>query len=325
MTQMKTLPFALATALLAALHVAPAAAATAKELKAGDTFKDCRDCPEMVVIPAGKATIGSTPEQRAKFEIPKLFADREVKQLDVTIAKPFAVSKFEITKGMYAEYVKEAGVKTALGCAGFDPKTQTWPMNPAWSWRDPGFKQGNNEPVVCMNYPDAQAFVAWLSKKTGKTYRLLSETEWEYAARGGATTVYPWGDSADGICEKANIYDIPTATTLGDKEGLTDKDVCAKPFKKQFTVPVGSYPPNGFGLYDMVGNVWEMLADCASDTYDGVPADGSVVVKADCKKRMPRGGGWNSRPWTARLATRGQGNAEYRAVALGLRVARELP
>lgn len=323
MTKHPLLPGALAATLLALLHATPAAAA-GKELKPGDTFLDCSHCPEMVVIPAGKATIGSTPEQRAKFDIPKFFADRESKQLDVTIAKPFAVSKFEITRGMYAEYVKEAGVRTEPGCAGFDAATQTWPMNPKWSWRDPGFKQGDDEPVVCMNYPDAQAFVAWLTKKSGHTYRLLSETEWEYAARGGATTIYPWGDNTDDICERANIYDIPTATTLGDKEGLADK-VCAKPRKKEFTEPVGSYAPNGFGLYDMVGNVWEMLADCASDTYDGVPADGSVVVKADCKKRMPRGGGWNSRAWTARLATRGQGNPEYRAVALGLRVARDLP
>ncbi len=175
-----------------------------------------------------------------------------------------------------------------------------------------------------MNYPDAKGFVAWLANRTGKSYRLLSETEWEYAARGGATTTYPWGDSAELICEKANIYDKPTASALGDKAGSDDADVCAKPFVKTFLEPVGSYAPNGFGLYDMIGNAWEVVEGCATDTYAGVPTDGRPFEKAGCQRRMPRGGGWNSHAWTARLAIRGAGAPEYRGVALGLRVARDL-
>lgn len=302
----------------------PLVAGAAEPLKAGDTFRDCRDCPEMVVIPAGTARLGSTAADRARFEIPKVFADREVVQIDVTIAKPFAVSKYEVTRGMYARYVDEAKVVTEPGCAGFDAKTQTWPLNPSWSWRDPGFPQGDDEPVVCMNYPDARAFVDWLAKKTGQPYRLLTETEWEYAARGGATTTYPWGDGADVICEKANVYDVATATALGDREGIAHR-VCDRPKVKTFLEPVGSYAPNGFGLHDMIGNAWELVADCASDTYAGVPTDGSVSDHPGCTRRMPRGGGWNSQAWTARLATRGQGDATYRAVALGLRVGRDLP
>ena len=304
--------------------VLPVAAFAAEPLQPGDTFSDCRDCPEMVVIPAGHARLGSTATDRGRFEIPKVFADREALQLDVTIAKPFAVSKYEITRGMYGRYVEEAQVVTEPGCAGFDITTGTWPFNKAWSWRDPGFPQGNDEPVVCMNFPDAKAFVEWLAKKTGKPYRLLSETEWEYAARGGATTTYPWGESADAICERANVYDIPTATALGDREGLADH-LCAQPKVKIFLEPVGSYPPNGFGLYDMIGNAWELVADCASDTYAEVPTDGRAVDRPGCTRRMPRGGGWNSRAWTARLATRGQGDAGYRAVALGIRIGRDLP
>ncbi len=304
--------------------LSPLAAAAADALQPGATFRDCKDCPEMVVVPAGQARLGSTAADRARFQIMKVFADREVVQIDVKIARPFAVSKFEITRGMYASYVAEAGVQTEPGCYGFDVKTGTWPLIAALSWRDPGFPQGDDEPVVCMNYPDAKAFVAWLAKKTGQPYRLLSETEWEYAARGGANTTYPWGDSIEAICEKANIYDTPTAAALGDKEGMADK-VCARPFRKTFVEPVGSYAPNGFGLYDMVGNVWEMVEGCASDTYEGVPTDGRPLEKAGCTRRMPRGGGWNSRAWTARLAIRGQGDAAYRGVALGIRVARDLP
>ena len=292
--------------------------------KPGETFRDCRDCPEMVVVPAGHAVLGSTAADRERFEIPGVFAAREALQIDVTIAKPFAVSKYEVTRGLYARYVAQANVVTKPGCAGFDATTQTWAFNPASSWRDPGFPQGDDEPVVCMNYPDAKAFVDWLAKKTGKPYRLLSETEWEYAARGGATTTYPWGDSPDVICDKANVYDVPTATALDDRDGLADH-LCQRSKVKTFLEPVGSYAPNGFGLYDMIGNAWELVADCASDTYAGVPTDGSVADRPGCTRRMPRGGGWNSRAWTARLATRGQGAADYRAVALGIRIGRDLP
>lgn len=320
MARFRVFQCSLASAMLTVLSMAPIRAQT---LQAGDSFRDCSDCPVMVVVPAGKAKVGSTPEERARFTIPKNFADRESPQIDVTIAKPFAVARYEVTRGMYAQYVREAGVKTEPGCAAFDPKSGLRPMNPALSWQEPGFKQGDDEPVVCLNWPDAKGFVAWLGKKTGKPYRLLTETEWEYAARGGSAKTYPWGDNPDVICEKANVHDNPTAAALGDPEALAD-NVCPKPRKKTFTEPVGSYLPNAYGLYDMLGNAWELVEDCATDTYDGVPTDGSAFQNADCKKRMPRGGGWNSRAWTARLATRGQGPEAYRAVALGMRVARDL-
>lgn len=188
-------PTALGAA-LCGLLLSTSQACAADALKPGDSFRDCKDCPDMVVVPAGHARLGSTAADRARFDIPRVFADRELLQIDVTIAKPFAVSKYEVTRGLYARYVAEAGVKTEDGCYGFDVKTGTWPFIATLSWRNPGFAQGDDEPVVCMNYPDAKAFVAWLAKKTGQPYRLLSETEWEYAARGGATTTYPWGDSA---------------------------------------------------------------------------------------------------------------------------------
>ena len=278
----------------------------------------------MVVVPAGRARLGSTAADRARFNIPKVFADRERLQIDITIAKPIAVGKFEITRSQYARYVAESGEKTEAGCYGFDAATGGWPFIATLTWREPGFAQGDDEPVICMNYPDAKAFLAWLSRKTGKPYRLLSETEWEYAARGGATTTYPWGDSIEAICTQANIHDRHTAAAMGDKAGM-GPEACVQPHKKTFLEPVGSYAPNGFGLHDMIGNAWEMVEGCATDTYEGVPTDGSPVEVQGCTRRMPRGGAWNSLPWTARLATRGQGDAGYRGVGLGLRVARDLP
>lgn len=301
------------------LTLAPAAYA---DQEAGWVFKDCPDCPELVVVPAGSARIGSNEQERAGFSVPQSFAAREG-QLNVTIAKPFAVGRFEVTRDQYAAYVADAKVPFEAGCAGYDPAVNGWPMRPGLSWRDPGFEQSGRDPVVCLNWYDAKAYVAWLSKRTGKNYRLLSEVEWEYAARGGSTGVYPWGSSPADMCSRANIYDRPTAEALQDKDGLKES-LCLNPPQGNFTDPVGSYAPNGFGLYDVIGNAWELVEDCASDSYADVPTDGTVREQAGCTMRMPRGGGWNSRAWTARLSTRGKGDAEYRAVALGMRIARDL-
>lgn len=306
---------------LAALILAFAPTANAGE-EVGSVFKDCADCPEMVVVPSGSIRIGSTEQERAGFAVPPSFAARE-SQIEVKIAKPFAVGRFEITREQFAAYVADAKVPTVLGCAGYDPAVNGWPMRPTLSWRDPGFEQSGQDPVVCLNWPDATGFVTWLSKKTGKKYRLLSETEWEYAARGGSTDVYPWGSSPVDMCARANIYDRPTAIAVQDKDAMNET-LCLYPPHGPYTDPVGSYAPNGFGLYDVIGNAWELVEDCASDSYADVPTNGAPYEKPGCTKRMPRGGGWNSRAWTARLSTRGQGAADYRAVALGMRVARDI-
>ena len=190
----------------------------------GDTFRDCATCPKMVVLPAGKFMMGSPEGERGRD-------DDEGPQHQVTIPKPFAVGKYEVTVGQYAKFVRETKHKTG-NCD----------LPEGQSWRDPGFKQTNNHPVTCVNWDDASTYAYWLSVKTGHEYRLLTEAEWEYAARAGTTTAYHFGRAILG--NQANYN--------RNNEG---------------TKAVGSFPANAFGLHDMHGNVWEWMEDFWHDNY----------------------------------------------------------
>ena len=249
----------------------------------GDTFRDCATCPEMVVLPAGKFTMGSPEGERGRH-------DDEGPQHQVTIPKPFAVSKYEVTVGQYAEFVRET--KHKAGNCDF-PEGQ--------SWRDPGFKQTNNHPVVCVNWDDASTYVYWLSMKTGHEYRLLTEAEWEYAARAGTTTPYHFGRMILG--NQAN-YD----------------------FNNEGTIAVGNFRANAFGLHDMHGNVDEWVEDCWHDDYSGAPTNGSVWLSGcyDVDVRVLRGGSWLDVPRVLRSAFRGGDDASGRSGDDGFRVARTL-
>ena len=297
------------------------AGAESKTATPGERFRDCAECPEMVVIPSGRALIGSDPEERRRENALKIFADREGPRHPVTFAKRFAMSTTEITVKLFAEFARETRLPE-VGCATYDPKTDTWPMQPQYSWHSPGFAQTDAHPAGCTNWRDANAFAAWLAKKTGRHYRLPSEAEWEYGARAGTDTARYWGDDATSICERANIMSRGTLETLGWPKSWNDKLICTD--ARSFTQPVASYAPNAFGLYDMLGNVWEWVADCYHPTYDGAPADGSSWEEPDCKQRIPRGGGLHSEPWLARAATRGMSASDYRGIAAGIRVARDL-
>jgi formylglycine-generating enzyme required for sulfatase activity len=258
-------------------------------LKPGQSFKECAAyCPEMVVIPAGGNAMGSV--QGDKRAIPVEFPLHIV-----VIAKPFAVSKYEVT---FADW--DACVAGG-GCNGYRPS-------------DMGWGRGDH-PVINVNWDNAEAYVAWLSEVTGKTYRLLSEAEYEYAARAGTTTAYPWG-------EDIKLNGKPMAHCNG----------CGDEFINQVTAPVGSFLPNNFGLYDMVGNVWEMTADCWHPSYEimtpqgklSAPTDGSAwIADSDCKTRVVRGGAFYSVPGALRAASR-SGFAMGRGDGLGFRVARTL-
>ncbi len=288
----------------------------------GETFNDCRDCPDMVVIPAGSNQMGSTADERRREGVLKLFADREEPRHLVTIAKPFAMSKYEVTRGLYAQFAKETHLSDAEGCAVYDPKTDKWPIQAGFSWHHPGFPQTDKHPAVCISWTDAHAFAAWFAQKTGKPYRLPSEAEWEYAARGGTDTARYWGDAAEPACEKTNIMSRGTLQKLGWPASWNNELLCSG--DHAFTQPVGSYDANPFGLYDMIGNVWEWVADCYHENYIGAPADGSAWDEPNCKTRLPRGGAFHSSPWLARAATRGKSDPVYPGVAAGIRLVRDL-
>ena len=158
-------------------------------------------------------------------------------------------------------------------------------------------------PVIFVNWDDARSYVAWLSKITGKPYRLLSEAEYEYATRAGTTTAYPWGGE------------------IG--KNSANCDGCGSQWDQQ-TAPVGSFAANGFGLYDMLGNVWEWTKDCYHDSYNGAPADGLAWTSGNCSYRVLRSGSWNADPGYLRSAGRFGNTPEYRGSNLGFRVARTL-
>lgn len=298
-------------------------------LKPGLTFRDCPDCPEMVVIPAGIFTMGSPKSEVEHDSFSEIRLQLEG-SLRVVNIQQFAAGKFDITRGQWAAFVADTNRPTTGGCAWSKPDA-----DPEASWNNLGFLQDDSHPVVCITWSDAQDYVQWLSGKTGARYRLLTEAEWEYAARAGTSTPYPWGPAASH--ENAN-YGTDTVAGVGFASGR-DKWVA--------TSPVGSFPPNQFGLYDMHGNVMQWVEDCLSDSYSGLPADGSaykaevtlkmpagffswVNGKKSCSFRLCRGGdAWNT-PVMIRSASRnfapGKGGTleTYRSAGLGFRVAKSL-
>jgi formylglycine-generating enzyme required for sulfatase activity len=266
-------------------------------------FKDCADvCPEMVRIAAGSFTMGSPVSE------PGRFLDEE--QHAVTIAAPFAAGKFDVTRGEFAKFVAETKYDAkGDGCVG--SAGVIFAKTPRLDWENPGFMQTDRDPVVCVNWDDASAYVAWLSKKTAKPYRLLSEAEWEYAARAGSKTAYYWGDKPSSDAANTGADDCCDVLTAG-------KDQWAH------TSPVGSFPPNAFGLYDMSGNVWQWTQDCFHSTFAVETASGGAYTKGPCELRMLRGGAWFFSPVLARSANRVWFTPENRYTVNGFRVARNL-
>ncbi len=199
----------------------------------------------------------------------------------VTIGKPFAVGELHVTVDLFAAFVRETGYERSRSC----------------SWRSPGFTQEGSHPVVCVSWDDANAYANWLAKETGKPYRLLSEAEWEYAARGqtspGAYPRFWFGDNEKELCRYGNFW---------DRKAGNGSAPCNDGY--DHTSPAGHYEPNAFGLYDMFGNTWQWTADCYHDSYNGAPADGSAWTTACNSGRVLRGGSWDNGPGNLRAANR---------------------
>ena len=245
----------------------------------------------MVVLPAGTFTMG-TPEDEVGRE------PDEGPMHAVTFAKPFAMSRFHITAGEWDSYVRQTGVKIANGddrpgreCIASKPR----------------YPQGPRQPAVCMDMDDIKQYVSWLSKKTGHTYQMVSEAQREYAARAGTTGPFPFPfDEGKGysIAQHANTY--------GPADGYS------------YSSPVGSYPPNAFGMYDMHGNVYERVADCEHPNYVGAPTDGSAWVEPNCEAYQIRGNDWGEAPVFSRSGNRNNIYPQTRGDWIGFRVVREL-
>lgn len=277
---------------------------------AGDTFRDALNDgalgPEMIVLPAGSFIMGS-PESEKDYH----FHFTEVPQVEITIPKPFAVGKYELTWDEWEVCVAQRGCDDNSG-KRFGSKTETEP-DPAWDG-DASFGRGTR-PVINVSWDDASAYVKWLSAETGEAYRLLSESEWEYAARAGSTTRFSWGD-ANPTCEVGRAN---TANFRNPAKGLLAG--C----NGRITAPVGFSEPNAYGLHDMHGNVREWTQDCFHVSLDGIPTDGSAWL-TNCARggegHVFRGGGFSSSAEQLRSAAR-QATTK-REVNMGFRIAREL-
>ena len=242
----------------------------------GSEFRDCPECPEMVVVGAGEFMMGSRSGEGDADERPRH---------RVRIPAASAVGKYEVTFDEYDACVAGGG------CGGHRPY-------------DEGWGQGRR-PVVNVSWEDAKAYVEWLRRRTGKRYRLLSEAEWEYAARAGTETKYWWGD--------------------GVGRNRANCDGCGSRWDDRETAPVGSFEANGYGLHDVHGNAWEWVEDCWHDNYDGAPGDGEAWVSGgNCSKRVLRGGSWYDVPRDLRSANRDSYTSGIRSFDLGFRIARTL-
>jgi formylglycine-generating enzyme required for sulfatase activity len=290
---------------------------------AGTVFRDCPDCPEMVVLPAGTFTMGSSAAEKtwAASHGGSLGSVADEAPQHAVSLRSFALGRYDVTRGEYAAFVRATGHSGGDGCGRVSSK---WDKDAKLTWEDPGFAQTDRDPVVCVSWDDAQAYVRWLSSKTGHSYRLPTEAEWEYAARAGATTKFWWGD--DDTTAPAHAWFRGNSGVTGCK-GLQ----CAG----GQTHPVGAKPANAFGLYDMAGNVWQWTEDCYDNSYAGAPADGranetaSSDVHANDSQgrclRVDRGGSWMFPAWLLRSATRERNPANFRDIIMGFRLARTLP
>lgn len=288
----------------------------------GSVLRDGPDLPEMVLIPPGRFTMG----------IPKAESDREKAvdddndarpQHDVTIRAGFWLGRYPVTRGEFAAFVADTGHETTGGAFGWSEAKRGWEHSDSFDWHTPGFAQTDRDPVVCVNHADTEVYAAWLSRQTGKRYRLPSEAEWEYAARAGTTTARFWGDERNGARAYANVADRSLAKQLKTK--ATRDHFLPWDDGYPFTSPVGSFRPNPFGLFDMLGNVWEWMADHWHDTYDDAPDDGRPwITDRNDRRRVLRGGSWLNGPGDLRAGIRGRIVADDRLNDVGFRLARTL-
>ncbi|MES2681948.1 MAG: formylglycine-generating enzyme family protein [Pseudomonadota bacterium] len=276
----------------AAAPAAPQRAATAcvapppAKLLGGERRRDCADTPELVSIAAGRFEMGDVLGNGPPYEKP----------VHPVRIEAFLIGRYEVTVGEWRACV----------AAGACPESRV---------SDADLRQ----PVSLVSWDDAQRYLAWLSRRTGRPYRLPSEAEWEYAARAGTDTQYSWGNHEIAGCLNANTLDLrggeanPSWTWAADCD-----DGHAGP------APVGSYPANAWGLHDMLGNVWEWVADCWHSSYEGAPDNGRAWVQERCSKRVNRGGGWGNHVRTTRVSTRDGDIHGGRSDGLGFRVARDI-
>ena len=300
-----------------------AAAPTSSSVSSPKIFRDCRDCPQMVLVPSGTFLMGASPSEQGTAPL-----EQPVHRVNV---RSFAAGRFNVTRDEYAAFVRATRRPTIKGCL-YTGRSGSL-LDQKGTWLSLGFKQTARDPVVCITWKDAGDYARWLSKRTGKDYRLLTEAEWEYAARAGTSTTYYWGAKAD----RAHV-------NYGREHGF-GKGLAQGKDRWVYTSPVGSFPPNSFGLYDMSGNVLQFVQDCLALSYEKTPRDGSAYEVStslnasgdfsdlngmnSCSFRIARGGDWGDPPEQLRAGFRNFAPDPrftlemYRSGGVGFRVARD--
>ncbi len=249
-------------------------------------FMDCDTCPSVIPVPNGTFKMGSTPQEPGRSEVEG--------PVTVTISEPFAVGRYEVTRDQFAAFVGDTTGEVSSGCLVSGQR------NEAASWLRPGFEQNGHHPVVCVAWRDAKAYTVWLTKKTGKKYRLLSESEWEYVARAGSRTAF-WSGGP-----------------LGASHANFNKS-------RDGTIPIGYTAGNQFGVFDVHGNAWELVDDCWNPDLSFNPLDGRATqLRGDCASRVIKGGGWDSTASQSRAGARATLGSGASANTVGFRIAREL-
>jgi len=305
---------------LAAILLLPAPAALPQAAPAAAP-RDCTVCPDLALVPPGQFQMGSAPDA---VELDP--ESGESPPVALSFSRPFLISSREITVGEFRRFVEATGAKAVPGCRVWAGKQ--WIQDRDRSWRDPGFAAAprDDDPVVCVSWDDARAYAEWLAAESGKRYRLPSEAEWEYVARGG--TSYPrfWGerDSREDLvlslaCDYANVYDASAVDALG-LPGPNAR--CSD--RAPMLAPTGQYKPNAFGVHDIIGNAREWVMDCYTASYAGRPQDARAWTwQGGCELKGVRGGSFASRPRDARAPARSAAPASLRQSDLGFRVARD--
>ena len=281
--------------------------------KLGERFRDCAECPEMVVVPAGSYQMGSPSAERGRTE-------DEGPLHEVKIAAPFAIGRYEVTVAQFGRFVDETLIHWRPSDWCYTRESDQWGGRAevalrqldrhlreggAWrgrndrGWRNPGFGQSDRYPAVCVSWQDAKSYAGWLSGQTGEAYRLPSESEWEYAARAGTETAWYWGEGESGQCRYANGADASAKERYS-----APRPVASCHDGHVHAAQTGSFMANSWGLHDMLGNVGEWTADCWNDSYAGAPSDGRAWEYGDCSLRVLRGGSWDDPSSDIRAANR---------------------
>ncbi len=299
-------------------------------------FRDCADCPQMVRIPPGSFTMGvpAAEEEREGGREWQVLRGRSAPETDITFERGFALGASPVTRAEYLAFEEATGRPRAASCRhiGRHPYLAgrwQWREQRGLTWWEPSFAQTELDPVVCVNWEDAQAYVAWLSQRTGQRYRLPSEAEWEYAARAGTAGPRWWPGGLKAACGHANVLDRTIVARyypawLAHPERLNDRIDFPCSDGHLATAPVDRFPANPFGLHDMLGNVRQWMQDCWNATLEDQPANGEARESGICSQRIVRGSSWNDGPWSTRAGYRDWLFLDRRETVVGFRVARAL-